>query len=193
MIIQRWNGYRPAINWLLSDFRRYLIQEKINDMFKGTMLQRKRSRYVYPIHHTTTTTSHSIHWIDSLLETPIEDHRKYSVWRIVAPYLINIRKLSHMEAFNIIRDWLNRCSKIRPVDFNVDHRIKDNLRSAIKVGNRYLPVSFNNLKVENPELHEYMLRKIKTPKTSLVSYVLAKIWHREKDRQIKDRIRDVLY
>ena len=26
-IIQRWNGTRPAINWLLRDYRRYLIQE----------------------------------------------------------------------------------------------------------------------------------------------------------------------
>ena len=26
-IIQHWNGTRPAINWLLRDFRRYLIQE----------------------------------------------------------------------------------------------------------------------------------------------------------------------
>lgn len=28
-IIQRWNGQRACINWLLRDFRRYLIQEKI--------------------------------------------------------------------------------------------------------------------------------------------------------------------
>jgi len=28
-IIQRWNGYRPEINYLLRDFRRYLTQEKI--------------------------------------------------------------------------------------------------------------------------------------------------------------------
>ena len=27
-IIQRWDGKRPAINWLLRDFRRYLIQDK---------------------------------------------------------------------------------------------------------------------------------------------------------------------
>ena len=27
-IIQRWDGKRPAINWMLRDFRRYLIQDK---------------------------------------------------------------------------------------------------------------------------------------------------------------------
>ncbi|MGB6455369.1 MAG: hypothetical protein WBH47_12885, partial [Streptosporangiaceae bacterium] len=30
-IIQKWDGNRPAINWLLLDFRRYLIQEKIDN------------------------------------------------------------------------------------------------------------------------------------------------------------------
>jgi len=27
-IIQEWNGVRPAINWLLRDFRRYLIHDR---------------------------------------------------------------------------------------------------------------------------------------------------------------------
>ena len=26
-IIQKWNGVRPTINWLLRDYRRYLIQQ----------------------------------------------------------------------------------------------------------------------------------------------------------------------
>ena len=30
-IIQRWNGTRPAINWLLRDYRRYLIQEVMSN------------------------------------------------------------------------------------------------------------------------------------------------------------------
>ena len=40
-IIQKWDGNRPAINWLLRDFRRYLIQEKIDD----NVAERKRSRF----------------------------------------------------------------------------------------------------------------------------------------------------
>ncbi len=58
------------------------VQEKINDTFKDAKLKRKRSSYCYPTNHTTTTVSHSIRWIDSLLETPIEDHRKNAMWRI---------------------------------------------------------------------------------------------------------------
>jgi hypothetical protein len=35
-----------------------------------------------------------IPWIERLLKTPIPDHRKYCIWRILAPYLINVKHLS---------------------------------------------------------------------------------------------------
>jgi hypothetical protein len=121
-------------------------------MFKRAKL--KSSSYCYPTNHTTTT-RHSISWIDSLLETPIEDHRKYAMWRIVAPYLISIRKLSHDEAFKIIENWLNKCDQITPLDFNTNNRIKDNLKAAMRVG--YLPISLNDLKEENRELYDIVI------------------------------------
>jgi hypothetical protein len=34
---------------------------------------------------------------------PIEDYTKYVMWPILAPYLINIRKLSDEKAFSIIK------------------------------------------------------------------------------------------
>jgi len=34
-IIQRWNGYRPNIRWLLKDYWVYLIQERNNEVLKG--------------------------------------------------------------------------------------------------------------------------------------------------------------
>jgi hypothetical protein len=88
-------------------------------------------------------------WIETLLQIPISDHRKYALWRIVAPYLINIRKLSHEDAIRIIREWLDKCDKLRPL-VSVNDRIKSNLNVAARVG--YLPISFSDLKTENREL-----------------------------------------
>ena len=52
-------------------------------------------------------------WIEILLGTAIEDYRKYALWRIVAPYLVNIRKLSHQDAVSVIREWLDKCDKLK--------------------------------------------------------------------------------
>jgi hypothetical protein len=41
-----------------------------------------------------TTNSTIIRWIENLLQTPLDDYRKYVIWRILVPYLINIRKYS---------------------------------------------------------------------------------------------------
>jgi hypothetical protein len=37
-------------------------------------------------------------WIENLLQTPLEDHGKYCLWRILIPYLVNIRKLKAEES-----------------------------------------------------------------------------------------------
>jgi hypothetical protein len=39
-----------------------------------------------------TAETNTIRWIETLLQIPISDRRKYALWRIVAPYLINIKK-----------------------------------------------------------------------------------------------------
>ena len=33
-------------------------------------------------------------WIEKLLQIPIANHRKYAIWRILIPYLFNIKNLS---------------------------------------------------------------------------------------------------
>jgi hypothetical protein len=40
-VVQKWDGKRPPINWVLRDFRRYLIQEKIDN----NLAERKWSRF----------------------------------------------------------------------------------------------------------------------------------------------------
>jgi hypothetical protein len=145
-IIQKWDGKRPAINWLLRDFRRYLIQEKIDN----SVSEIKRTR----LSPTAKETPAKRMWIETLLETPIEDYRKEAIRRIIAPYLVNIKKLAYDNAFNVTKNWLNSCDKIRPLDFDANVRIKDALRAATRVG--FVPMAFNVLKLENEEIYRHI-------------------------------------
>ena len=74
-IVQLWDGQRPAINYLLRDFTRWLINEKLMQRLVG-------SRKAKPTNSTT------ISRIEKLLQTQIDDHRKFVVWRILVPYPI---------------------------------------------------------------------------------------------------------
>ena len=55
---------------------------------------------------------------------------------ILAPYLINIRKLLYQESYTIIRDWLDKCDKVERLDNqrNFEYRIKYELKNAMNKG-----------------------------------------------------------
>ena len=140
-IIQRWNGYRPNIKLLLEDFYVYLSGQRLAE------LEEKRSRNsVKPeLRKQFPKGGSNIHWIERLLQTPISDYRKLAVWRILAPYLLNIRGLSPNDSHGIIMEWLKECDKLRKLDFTPNYKIKGALNSS----RDFLPVSCDKLKVEN--------------------------------------------
>jgi len=144
-LIQRWNGQRPAIQYLLRDFRIWLINQRLE--------QSKSAKQARP---QTTNSTTTIRWIERLLQTPLDDYRKYVIWRILAPYLINIRKYSVEEASNLIKNWLDKGSQLRSLDFNPTYTIKYNINSARKRG--YLPISLERLKTENAYLYNVLTR-----------------------------------
>lgn len=75
-IAQRWDGQRPAIQYLLRNFIRWLIVEKIEE-----------SKYTKQARAQSINTA-KIWWIEKLLQTPIDDYRKFAIWRILSPLLI---------------------------------------------------------------------------------------------------------
>src|SRR5689334_7779106 len=79
------------------------------------------------------------------------DYRKYAVWRILIPYLINIRKLAGDEAKDMTRSWLDKCNSLRHLDFNPSNMIRRNISAIQKHG--YLPIYLEKLKTECTYLH----------------------------------------
>jgi hypothetical protein len=141
-IIQKWDGLKPEINYLLAGFSRHIINEKYTELKKA---QKSKQKPPVPADQNSR-----VGWIEGLLQTPLSDHRKYCIWRILSPYLLNIRKLPEQEVTDIIRDWLSRCNQLRRLDFNFKQKIKDGIEGA-KRG--YLPVSLSKLKEENSGLY----------------------------------------
>ena len=130
---------------MLRNFRRYLIQEKLDEVNDHKKKKRKPSN---------NTSFHTIRWIESLLQTPIGDYRKYCLWRILIPYLVNVRKLSDEESASVVSRWLNNCNSIKRLSFDSKYLLKYNLRNARRIG--YYPASWNTLKTENIYLYNHL-------------------------------------
>jgi hypothetical protein len=88
-VIQGWDGFRPKINPLLYHFYIHLADRKLKEFNNMRKIQTSQFR------------GNTIPWIEKLLETPIDDYRKNAVSLVLAPYLVNIRKLSYEAALNI--------------------------------------------------------------------------------------------
>ena len=149
-IVQRWDGIKPPINYLLRDYRTWLVAEKINKKMEKKSSRNYRKSYSNTCLRCNGTDT--IQWIERLLQTPLADHRKYAIWRVLIPYLYNIKNLPDDDVANILQNWLCKCNVMRTVDFNMQYLIKQNTRNSRK--RRYLPISFHNLKSENQELYE---------------------------------------
>lgn len=151
-IIQEWDGFRHEINYLLAGFTRYIINEKYIELLDA---QKRAKRKLSTIHGIDNNNSNNkVGWIEHLLQTPIPNYRKYCIWRIFAPYLLNVRHLSYNESFNTIREWLNRCDQLERITFNVNQKINEGLKGAERKG--CLQVSKDKLEEDNGGLYNLL-------------------------------------
>jgi hypothetical protein len=118
-IIKKWNNNnRPDIALLLGSFCAYLTDQKLKEERRLHFHQQNIDTPSSP------TIEKNIPWIEKLLQTPLTNGRKYCIWRILVPYLVNIKQLPFEQSANIIKDWLDRCAQLRRIDFNANYRIK---------------------------------------------------------------------
>jgi hypothetical protein len=170
-IMQKWNGTsKVPAHLLYSKFLAYLVNQARNltkhkskphanlsengNLSQLSVLQRYYQR-------RNKKNKNFIPWIERLLKTPTPDHRKYCIWRIYAPYLINVKRLSFEEAFDIIDKWLYKCNDLEPLNFDTETKVNDCLNRAVDIG--YLPISLDNpekepktLKTDNRELYNIL-------------------------------------
>jgi hypothetical protein len=149
-IIREWNGHRPSIGLLLGSYHVYLVDKRI----KGF------NRRVYEYDEDRRSVDRELcgprpsRWIERLLQTPIPDHRKYCLWRILAPYLVNIRRLSDEDALSTVMAWLEKCNAVERLSFYPRYRAEYDIKSARRKG--YYPTSLNNLQIENAYIYDLL-------------------------------------
>ena len=91
-------------------------------------------------------------WIERLLQTPVPCFRRYCLYRILVPYLVNIRKLNSEKCYDFLNTWLEKCNMLSKISFNTESEIRTRL-IAVK---DYEPLSLYKLRTENADLY-YLL------------------------------------
>src|SRR5205823_3456295 len=127
------DGIRPAINYLLRDFRKYLIQKKIDQDYDFVFEQQKQRRFFgytnNKSNNNNDAAANTIDWIESniLQGQGISDYRKTIIDLVLASYLVNVKKYDYNTAYYAILKWLDKCAAKRPLTFNVNYKIRSAL------------------------------------------------------------------
>jgi hypothetical protein len=108
-IVQKWNRFRPPISEeLLEDFRRYLIQKKIDDhSYKQKLLtanKKSDKNHLYYYINKNRNNNYYYEWIEKILQTPFVVYRKMISSLILATNLTNIKKLPFQQCYKIIKE-----------------------------------------------------------------------------------------
>jgi hypothetical protein len=175
-ILHRWNGKSKLdLSPLYDKFKHDNYRKSTKKAVKPPILIKnsRLARQVKMLEQFCQQRDHSnikhdnnfIPWIETLLQIPIAESRKYAGWRILAPYLINVRHLSDDDAFAVIDRWLSKCNKAQELDFDVNTKVNSWLDGAANKG--YFPISFDNpdkeprtLKIENRQLYNIILTRL---------------------------------
>jgi len=148
-VLQKWNGVKPSIKPLLYEFYIYLADSKIMQIHRD----RKRLKSKYFVGRNNGITLKTL-WIEKLLQIPLNDHRKFAIRLIFAPYFINFRGISYNTAFDMIKDWLGKCNSTRRLDFKADRYIEEKLEGAKRVG--YFYVTPDRIKAKNRAFYDLL-------------------------------------
>jgi hypothetical protein len=155
-VIKKWNEIGAPITIdFLEEFRTWLIQKKIDQEKQRQKILSNRNKTKSKVEIKYYT------WVEHLIQTPIPDYRKLVVDLILAPYLINIRKLSQSESYPIIKNWLDKCNELQILDNyrNFEYRIYYALRNAMnkQIG----PMSLEKIKTDSTYSELYQVLKNK--------------------------------
>ena len=111
----------------------------------------RRNKKIRNSNNSNYNINYYYEWIETkILANPFEDSRKIIVDLILAPYLINIKKFSYQESYQMIKIWLDKCNSLHKLDNYqnfVNYRTHSALKTAAKKG--IGPMSLYKIKTDN--------------------------------------------
>lgn len=149
-----WDGVRPDVEKLLSQYYIYLRFKAAKEVRQQAKAEHKRRKWIKKYGQNN---NNKIPWIERLLSTSLYDYRYYCVWRVLIPYMVSIKRLSREDVFNTTMSWLDKCASCRPIGFDAIKKVNDEIDKVIIEG--FGPVRQDKLKEENNPFYQQLSKE----------------------------------
>jgi len=100
-------------------------------------------------------------YVETLLKHPVSDGRHRLVWLVLAPYLVNIKRLEENEAVDKIRSFVSVAGETRSMKRFIEYNVRRARRNGL------LPPTLSTLKNEHPDLHALLPKEVLASETVL--------------------------
>jgi hypothetical protein len=105
-IMQEWNGFRPSIKPLLTQFYIYLADSKIKENHRSRNPRNYSARNESDDH---------IQWIETLLQIPISDHRKKRIMAYSSTILYQYQKAPLRSCYQLYKYVARQVQQIKTI------------------------------------------------------------------------------
>ncbi len=93
-------------------------------------------------------------YVEDLLKHPVSDGRHRLVWMVLAPYLVNVKKLDDQDAIDKIRAFVAAAGETSAMRRFVEYNVRRARRNGL------LPPTFATLKAEHPDIYGLLPREV---------------------------------
>ncbi len=93
-------------------------------------------------------------YVESLLKHPVSDGRHRLVWLVLAPYLVNVKKLEQEQAIERIRAFVSAAGETSELKRFVEYNVRRAKRNGL------LPPRFSTLRSEHPDIYGLLPKEV---------------------------------
>ena len=145
------------LNDLFGDCALAAVAEGVRNLRKAPFpkqLQELKVRVVQYVPASRPKTNKGYLYVEDLLQHPVSDGRHRLVWLVLAPYLVNVKKVDDEQAIEKIRAFVAAAGESSELRRFVEYNVRRARRNGL------LPPTFSTLKTEHPDIYWLLPKEV---------------------------------
>jgi hypothetical protein len=145
------------LNDLFGDCASAAIAEGVRNLRKGTFpkqLAEVKSEVIQYVPSPKPRTNKGYLYVEDLLAHPVSDGRHRLTWLVLAPYLVNVKKLDDEQAIEKIRAFVAAAGETSAMRRFIEYNVRRARRNGL------LPPTFSTLKTEHPDIYWLLPKEV---------------------------------
>ena len=151
------------LNDLFGDCAQMAIFEGVRNLRRASFpkqLQGIKSTVMQYVPVQRAKTGKSYLYVEDLLKHPVSDGRHRLVWLVLAPYLVNVKKVEDEEAIEKIRAFVAVAGETSGLKRFVEYNVRRARRNGL------MPPTFSTLKTEHPDIYVLLPKEVLTAESA---------------------------